>query len=100
MWHVCLGTTRQFFGIHTTRVVTLLDRPKSSIKAVYIPKFRCVNLHFFSILQYIAKRWDLNLQYISALKCNHGGENCEIYSSQMAKNTFKLSTMVGENFEI
>ena len=27
------------------------------------------------------------------------GENVEIYSSQVAKNTFKLSTMVGEKFE-
>ena len=28
------------------------------------------------------------------------GENFEIYMSQMAKNTLKLSTMIGENFEI
>ena len=28
------------------------------------------------------------------------GENFEIYMSQMAKNALKLSTMVGENFEI
>ena len=28
------------------------------------------------------------------------GENFEICSSQIAKNAFKLSTMVGENFEI
>ena len=27
-------------------------------------------------------------------------ENFEIYSSQVAKNTLKLSTIVGENFEI
>ena len=52
-----------------------MGRPKSSIKAVYIavyfPKLQYVNLQFFSILQYIAKRWDLNLQYISVrLKCD------------------------------
>ena len=28
------------------------------------------------------------------------GENFEIYLSEMAKNELKLSTMVGENFEI
>ena len=28
------------------------------------------------------------------------GENFEIYSSQLAKNTLKSSTMAGENFEI
>jgi hypothetical protein len=28
------------------------------------------------------------------------GENFEIYLSQMVKNALKLSTMVGENFEI
>ena len=28
------------------------------------------------------------------------GENFEIYSSQLAKNALKLSTMVGENFGI
>ena len=28
------------------------------------------------------------------------GENFEIYSPQMAKNALKLSTMVGENIEI
>ena len=28
------------------------------------------------------------------------GENFEIYCSQMAKNAFKLSTMVGDIFEI
>ena len=28
------------------------------------------------------------------------GENFEIYFSQMAKNTFKLSTMIDEIFEI
>ena len=28
------------------------------------------------------------------------GENFEIYMSQMAKNALKLSTMVAENFEI
>ena len=28
------------------------------------------------------------------------GENFERYSSQVSKNTLKLSTMVGENFEI
>ena len=28
------------------------------------------------------------------------GESFEIYSSQMAKNALKLSTMVGETFEI
>jgi len=28
------------------------------------------------------------------------GENFEIYLSQMTKNAFKLSTMVGEKFEI
>ena len=27
-------------------------------------------------------------------------ENYEIYISHVAKNTFKLSTMVGENYEI
>ena len=31
---------------------------------IYFPKLH-VNIQFFSILQYIAKRWDLNLQYIS-----------------------------------
>ena len=30
----------------------------------------------------------------------HGWENFEIYLFQMAKNRVKLSTMVGENFEI
>ena len=28
------------------------------------------------------------------------GENFEIYTSEMARMAFKLSTMVGENFEI
>ena len=28
------------------------------------------------------------------------GENFEIYTSEMAKNAFKISTMVGEIFEI
>ena len=28
------------------------------------------------------------------------GENFEIYSTQLAKNKLKSSTMVGENFEI